>query len=94
MPAYLIGTVTVRDPELWSQYVARVGETFALYGAIVLFRGRHGAQLAGESAGEVAVVAQFENLVALRRWHDSPEYQELVPLRDAAAQVQLAGYQG
>ena len=39
-------------------------------------------------------VARFADLAALRRWHDSPEYQALVPLRMAAADVVLTAYEG
>jgi len=32
-------------------------------------------------------------MTALRGWHDSPQYQALVPLREAAAEVVLTAYQ-
>ena len=67
--------------------------TFTQYKGEILGRGMLAAELAGHSHGERMVLARFANLAALRRWHDSPEYQALVPLRMAAADVILTAYQ-
>jgi uncharacterized protein (DUF1330 family) len=39
------------------------------------------------------VVAEFADMTALRAWHDSPEYQALIALRDAGAEVVLTAYE-
>jgi uncharacterized protein (DUF1330 family) len=93
MPAYLIGQIAVRDPVAWRRYVEQVGATFAPFGGRVLFRGAAAVALAGPLPGERVVVAEFPDLEALRRWHDSPEYQALIPLRDAGADVVLTAYE-
>lgn len=92
MPAYIIGTIRVRDPEAWKAYVARVGATFAPFNGHVIFRGRKQAALSGAGHGERVVVAAFPDLDSLDRWHESPEYQALVPLRDQGAEVVLTAY--
>jgi uncharacterized protein (DUF1330 family) len=94
MPAYLVGTIRVTDAALWRQYVERVDATFTQYQGEILGRGMLAAELAGHSHGERMVVARFANMKALRRWHESPEYQALVPLRMAAADVTLTAYEG
>jgi uncharacterized protein (DUF1330 family) len=94
MPAYLIGTIRVTDPDSWQRYVDRVGATFAPFGGRILFRAGRAASLSGASHGERVVVGEFPDLAALQRWHDSPEYQALVALRDAGADVVLTAYQG
>jgi uncharacterized protein (DUF1330 family) len=43
--------------------------------------------------GERVVVARFASMAGLRRWFDSPEYQALIALRDAAADVVLTAYE-
>jgi len=91
--AYIVGTITVRDEVLWKRYVAGVAETFTQYGGEAVFRGTTPVALAGHAHGDRVVVARFADLAALRRWHDSPEYQALVPLRDLAAEVVLTAYQ-
>ncbi|MFN7571380.1 MAG: DUF1330 domain-containing protein [Betaproteobacteria bacterium] len=93
MPAYLIGQIAVRDAAPWQQYVDRVGATFAPHGGRVLFRATAALALNGALPGERVVVAEFPDLDALRRWHDSPEYQALIPLRDAGADVVLTAYE-
>lgn len=92
MAAYLVGTIHVRDLGAWRRYVEEVGTTFAPFGARVLFRGTDPVALARAAHGERIVVVEFPDLAALRRWHDSPQYQALVPLRESAADVVLTGY--
>jgi uncharacterized protein (DUF1330 family) len=92
MPAYIVGTITVRDPEAWQAYVERVGETFGPFGGRVLFRGLKAIPLSGAGHGERVVVAEFPDLDALQRWHESPQYQGLIPLRDQGAEVVLTAY--
>lgn len=92
MPAYLIGTIRVKDPQRWLEYVDRVGTTFTQYGGRVMFRAVKEAQLNGAAHGESVVVAEFDDAVALNRWHESAEYQQLTTVRDGAADVVLTAY--
>jgi uncharacterized protein (DUF1330 family) len=93
MRAFIVGTVRISDPVAWQKYVERVGATFAPHGGRVLLRGAKVRGLAGESHGERVVVAEFADLDALQRWHDSSDYQSLIALRDAGAEVVLTAYQ-
>ncbi len=93
MPALLIGQIRVTDPVAWQRYVERVGATFPPHGGQVLFRGSKAVELNLSTHGERVVVAQFDSLAALRAWHDSPEYQALIALRDAGAEVVLTAYE-
>jgi len=93
MPAYLIGTITVRDRDAWNAYVAQVGETFPPFHGRVVFRGQKHAALSGSGHGERVVVVEFPDLDSLRRWHESPQYQALVPLRNSGAEVVLTAYE-
>lgn len=93
MAAYIIGTIRVVDPAEWQRYVERVGDTFAPHGGRVLLRGRKAKDLARTAHGDRVVVAEFPDLPALLQWHDSPEYQALVALREAGAEVVLTAYQ-
>lgn len=93
MAAYLIGHITVKDPELWQTYTAGVGASLAPYGGEVVFRGRRASVLAGELNHGLAVVIRFADHDTLLRWHGSASYQALIPARDRAAEVVLAGYE-
>ena len=93
MPAFIVGTIRVTDRAAWQRYVDRVGATFAPHGGRVLLRAAKAHDLAGNAHGERVVVAEFADLAALQRWHASPEYQALIALRDAGAEVVLTAYQ-
>ncbi len=92
--AYVVGQVTVHDPERWMEYVARVPETLAPWGGELLMRGQRTQVLAGQPGHPNIVVLRFPDRDAVAQWYDSPAYQALIPLRDAAAQVDLAAYEG
>ena len=92
MPAFIVGTIRVTEPETWQRYVDRVGATFSPHGGRVLMRGTKAADLSGLAHGERIVVAEFPDFESLQRWHDSAEYQALVALRDAGADVVLTAY--
>ncbi|MBA2778515.1 DUF1330 domain-containing protein [Billgrantia kenyensis] len=92
--AYVVGQVTVHDPERWLEYVARVPETLSGWGGEIIMRGQRTAMLAGQPGHPNIVMLRFPDIRAVEQWYASPEYQALVPLRDAAAQVELAAYEG
>ncbi|MGH8751340.1 MAG: DUF1330 domain-containing protein [Burkholderiales bacterium] len=93
MAAFVIGHITVRDADKWQIYVARVGATIVAHGGEILFRGEKRALFNGKHDCERVVVLKFADPAAAQRWHDSPEYQTLIPLRDAGADVTLISYQ-
>ena len=89
MAAYIIGHIRIMDPEKWHAYRSRVGATFAAWGGELVFRGEVSEVLNGVHPQTDTVVARFPDKQAIRAWHDSPEYQALIPLRDAGAEVVL-----
>ncbi len=93
MPAYCVGQIRVKDAAAWEEYRSRVGATVAQYGGQVLFRGRRSRVLAGGEVPELVVSLRFESATEANRWHDSPEYQALLPLRARAAEVKLVLYE-
>jgi uncharacterized protein (DUF1330 family) len=93
MGAICVGHIRVKDADAWEQYRSRVGATIAQYGGRVLFRGQQRRLYSGEMAHEKVVALGFEHLDAANRWHDSPEYQALLPIREQAADVTLVLYE-
>lgn len=92
MAAYIIGTIRVRDPEAWQSYLAQVGATFGPFGGRLVFRGEKAIRLSGAAHGERVVVVEFPDLDRIRGWHESPQYQGLIELRDRGAEVVLTAY--
>ena len=92
-PAYVIGHITVKDPEKWAEYRRQVPATLAPWGAELVFRGRTVAVLSGDHAFTDTVVLRFPDTAAIRNWYDSAAYQALIPLRQQAADMVLVGYE-
>jgi uncharacterized protein (DUF1330 family) len=93
MPAIVLGQTTVTDAAGWQRYVAAVGATIQMYGGELIFRAAAVEAFTGDLPSGGIVAIRFDDIAAARRWHDSQEYQALVPLRDASARVHLALYE-
>ena len=93
MAAICVGHIRVKNVEAWEQYQSRVGATITQYGGEILFRGGQQRVLSGEMPHEKVVALKFEGLDAANRWHDSIEYQALIPVRNVAADVTLVLYE-
>jgi uncharacterized protein (DUF1330 family) len=93
MAAYVIGHITVRDPEKWAEYRGKVSATLAAAGGEVVLRGRKVAVLSGDHAHTDTVVLRFADVAAAQRWHSSAAYQALIPLREQAADMVLITYE-
>ena len=91
--AYIVGHITVKQPEQWDEYRARVPATLAPWGAELVFRGQQRAALAGELPHPDIVVIRFPSLDAVNGWFASAAYQALIPLRQQAAEVLLLSYE-
>lgn len=93
MSAYLVGQISVKDPEQWKLYVEGVRASLEPYDAEVVFRGRRAVVLAGDQPRELVVVIRFADRATLEDWHGSGAYQALVPIRERAADVIITGYE-
>ena len=93
MTTYVIGHITVKDPDRWQRYRERVPATLAAWGGEVVLRGRRVALLAGEHAHTDTVVIRFPDTKAASAWYGSIEYQALIPLREEAAEMVLICYE-
>ena len=92
MAAYLVGHITVKQYELWQQYVSGVQTSLADYDCKILFRGQLVAVLAGSHQHDLVVVIEFPDQSTLDRWFFSESYQSLIPLREKAADVVITTY--
>lgn len=92
-PAYLVGTITIKDPAKWAEYTRQVPGTLSPWGAELLFRGKQVAAFAGGSPHADIVVIRFPDVAAANGWFTSPAYQALIPLREQAAVVDLLCYE-
>ena len=93
MAVYCVGQIRVKDARAWERYRGQVGATIAQYGGELLFRGGLQEVFSGTGDHDSVVALRFESREAAKRWHDSPEYQALIPLREQGAEVTLTLYQ-
>ncbi len=92
MAAYLVGHITVKDDELWQQYMTGVSESIAPFDSKIIFRGQLDKILAGQHEHDLVVVIEFPDQSTLDNWYGSEKYQSLIPLRDKAADVVITTY--
>ncbi len=85
MSAYLIAHLTVTNPDAFEAYRAAVPEVIAHFGGRYLVRGGEVETLEGDWRVPRLVVIAFDSMAQAKRFYDSPDYQEILPLRLAAA---------
>ena len=85
MPAYVVLDVDVTDPDEYAAYRQRSGAIVEQYGGRYLVRGGDPQTVEGDWAPSRIVVLEFPSSEAARSWHDSAEYQEILPIRQRAA---------
>ena len=81
MSAYLIANVDVHDPDAYQDYRSRTGAIVERHGGRFIVRGGKVHVLEGDPWAHRLVIIQFPTLEAARGFYDSPEYQEIIPLR-------------
>ena len=94
MPAYVIAETDIHDPEQYGKYTAAVPETLAANGGRFVARGGELAVLEGDWEPKRLVILEFDDLEAVKRWFESPEYQEVKRLREGAATLRVVAVEG
>ncbi|HNJ77211.1 MAG TPA: DUF1330 domain-containing protein [Azospira sp.] len=92
--AYVVGNITVHNPDRWAEYRAQVPATLVPWQAEIVMRAGMAQVLSGTHAHTDIVVLRFPDIAAAHGWFNSPAYQALLPLRNEAATVDLVCYQG
>ena len=79
--AYLVGQITITNPQAYAAYAAQVPHTIAAYGGRYLVRGGHATQLEGQAQGERNVVVEFPSREVAEAWYHSEAYQAIIAHR-------------
>lgn len=90
MPAYLVAHLEVHDPDSFARYRERVSPLVDRFGGRYRIRGGEVEVLEGDWQVSRLVVIEFPSRDALRLFYDSPEYQEIIPLRQRGASGAVA----
>lgn len=94
MAAYLIGNITITDPERYSAYREQVPAVIARYGGRYLVRAGAVHPLEGDLGLDRCVVLEFPSLEAAKKFYDSPEYAPLLKLRTETTRSHVAFVEG
>jgi len=90
---YWMARVNIKDADRYAEYKAQNGEAFTKYGGRFVVRGGQSDVRTGPSHQHY-VVLEFDSLAQAQACYDSPEYQRIVPTRDAGADVDLVIVEG
>ena len=81
MSVYVIVQGKGENQGLLDQYVAKAGSTIKSHqGRTIAFDGDPEV-VEGKIEYPRTVIVEFPSMTAFRAWYDSPEYQEILPLR-------------
>jgi len=90
MPAYLVGTVRISDPERFAAYGAAIKGLSAEFGGEPVVGGAVAKVFEGKSPlGERVVVTRFPSEAEATAYMKSPRYLEAKALRAGAAEVEI-----
>lgn len=88
MSAYIVVNQFIKDQSKLEEYAEKSAPLLGEYGGTIIFRGPVD-QLTGDSKFDKAVILEFPNSDAAKKWYDSPEYQKLIPIRNQAMDCQF-----
>jgi len=95
MPAYIVATVRITDPERFADYGRGIAGLSEKYGGESVVRGPVTEILDGdEPLGERVVVTRFPDADAARGYIASPEYRDAAARRVGAAIVTMRLLEG
>ncbi len=92
MPVKVIGLMTIKDRAAFEDYRSKVGQTVALYGGTIAFRGMMKQLYWNElhcDSFDSFVEVSFPDKDAADRWAQSAEYRALLAVRGDAMNVTL-----
>ena len=82
---YVIEEIQVTDAAKYKDYVAQAPATVAAYGGIFIIRGGAVDVISGAPPVGRVVVIEFPSVAKAKAWHESPEYQKVLPIRNASS---------
>jgi uncharacterized protein (DUF1330 family) len=94
MSVYVIVQGEVENQGLLDQYVAKAGPTIKSHQGRTIAFDDEPEVVEGKIEYPRTVIVEFPSLAAFRAWHNSSEYQEILPLRQKATRGTLVVAKG
>ena len=89
MAAYIIGQITITDPEHYREYTKHTPRLIADHGGRYLVRGGDKTILEGAADARRVVVIEFPDRTAAEAFYNAPDYSGVRAIRLAASEGQL-----
>lgn len=95
MAAYFVVDIQeITDQQLYTEYRQGVGATLEQYGGKFLVRGGAYETIEGDWQSQRLVILEFADVEHFKRWYNSPEYSQLLPMRHKASTARAVVVQG
>ena len=89
MRGYILAQINIKDREGFSGYADKAAPVVAQYGGKFLVGTGKVETVEGERGRHRMVLIEFPSLAQARTFYDSPEYQDVLPMRFASSQTEL-----
>lgn len=93
MSALMISMINVKDQAKLGEYLAKVSQLGAGYGAEMVFKGPALGVIAGAQDHQMVVVVRFPSVASIDALFSSDDYKPLIALREEAADMTIVKYQ-
>jgi uncharacterized protein (DUF1330 family) len=94
MAAYIVAQLKVHDPAMFQRYREAVSPLVDRFGGRYRVRGGELEVLEGDWPLPRLVIIEFQSQDAARLFYESPEYQQILPLRQESARGTVAIVEG
>ncbi len=94
MSVYLLVDITVLDAAQYGEYIRRVPAIVAKHGGRYLVRGGKIVPISGDWQPDRVIVVEFPSFSHIEQWFNSPEYQEIAPLRLGSTRGRVIAVEG
>ena len=94
MAAYVIAELEITDATGFEEYRKRVPATIAAHQVAAAMRGGTLESVEGGWNPKRMVILEFPSLAQAKTWYNSPEYSELLKMRQRASKAKLVMIEG
>ncbi|MGR1582587.1 DUF1330 domain-containing protein [Thalassobius sp. S69A] len=93
MPVLNFSYAEIKDTQKFREYVSAAAALMTQHNVEVVVRGEFERTMQGsEKTPHIAAVFRYPSMEAAQAFYGSPEYQAIVPLRDAACTMTIHFY--
>ena len=89
MKGYILAQIDIQDRDAFAAYAEKAAKVVDQYGGRFVVGTGKVETVEGERGRHRMVLIEFPSLAQARTFYDSPEYQEVLPMRFASSKTDL-----